>query len=577
MVPALASSGWDLWTRFRHPETAVQVAGFLVDHRIPERFQQPAVAFALLTESLDSASATTEVALALVRSAIKYQDFPRARRVLDLARQRYPHWEREWAFCERIMAESMGKPADLSRAYDLSFPGLSPGEYWLRGNFDATGQADELNGWSIIRPVMEGRVSFTLRGPWDHSPKVLLENASGPQQLIVLPQVSTSTPCALTVPVAPARLAEAIQAMADVREEVRRLFSEAPPPAEPDQPPRLFVILLDGMFWNFLRTFIEAGFLPATRRALAQARIAHLDYGEAPFPFTYVALKTIATGIQADDGRTGDAVDLTIDQIKGFLQRDVGQEMAQIHLGSGTWQELLRTRAIPYVNVSLDGMSVFDGVKEQGLDSPAVAGWDDAPHLLQVFLGRTSGGWFGDLSYLVQVVELRTLVRQSVAWWRAMAGLPRCRMAFFWLNETDPFTHRTFYALEEAFAVSAAAAVPRESLSLIAILQMLDVMVEKLLERMGRQDHLILLSDHGIKNNVFHHRHGVWMHVSPAFPGRQAIQARLLDVTPTFLEILGLPIPPSMKGSPLWKGASNQESDSSGATRPSAARAPISP
>jgi hypothetical protein len=198
-------------------------------------------------------------------------------------------------------------------------------------------------------------------------------------------------------------------------------------------------------------------------------------------------------------------------------------------------------------------LSTFDGQIVKPLQTLPLDKWDDPAILMPFFLGVQSSGWLKDVGYAFQISQLHRVLQQSTSFWRETCGLPDTRMAFFWLGESDPFMHGTFYGLEDTFAASTTAPVLHQNLIVLPLLLLVDIMVEKVLARMGPNDHLILLSDHGIKNNVFHTRHGIWLHHFSGFQKTEVIEARMVDVAPTFLEILGLTSPPSMKGNKLWQ------------------------
>src|SRR5436305_6733171 len=98
---------------------------------------------------------------------------------------------------------------------------------------------------------------------------------------------------------------------------------------------------------------------------------------------------------------------------------------------------------------------------------------------------------------------------------------------------------------------------------MIGIYRFHDLMLQRLLELAGPEAHILIVSDHGFESGArrprervepakWHRPQGIFVLHGPGIRADERIEgATLLDVAPTALTLLGLPIGDDMEGKPL--------------------------
>ena len=532
---------------------ACVVADFLLDPRLPKVLQRRAEAQNLLQRAMQRPNAPPEIAQYLLSMLFKEGKLLAAKKLLSKARKKFPEHNDEWDTFATVLADAENVSLLGEFTYRLHMKNFPAVGLFLKGNFLSNGLPEDVLGWKKIA-ITSKNMLLRLKGPMEYEPKIVFFQQDKPLAMVALPSIASGTIRDVSIDLGGNVLPLVSAYLARKRTYFSNFLEELEPPTS--EKPRLYVLLMDGMFWNIFRWAIEAGLLPSIRHMFARSVYGNLDYGDSPFPFTYISMKMIMTGRRQE---MGNLIPLTMDQLTGFLQRDIALQKVEMDMGAYSVPKQLQKANIPYLEFILANYYLYRGgdQKPEELDILPF-GNNELDQVIEVFWDKTNVDIFEKARFLPDSLSLRQELREVKTFWNKMTETPSFRWSFFWLNDTDPLMHHTFQRLHNAFHPENMKNRPDpEDLPFLVNLQLADVMVERFLHCLRPQDHLILLSDHGIKNNIFHHRMGIWMHYSPQFKTQKLLTgARMIDVGPTFLSILGAEPIPLAEGKSLWKPGS---------------------
>ncbi len=136
-VSLLAADGANLHRRLRSSRSAVLLASFLVDKRLPLRFQQPDRAVQLLEETAVASEADADVFRNLVNLYGKLKRRDDAHRTLTTAQRRFPQHASDWETLTRVIDENQTRVASGTQFYRLHLQNAPAEPLWFKGGFDA--------------------------------------------------------------------------------------------------------------------------------------------------------------------------------------------------------------------------------------------------------------------------------------------------------------------------------------------------------------------------------------------------------------------------------------------------------
>jgi len=342
-------------------------------------------------------------------------------------------------------------------------------------------------------------------------------------------------------------------------------MTEAAAPAGPGAP-RVLVLAIDGLDWPLLQTLIDAGLMPFCAQLLAGG--AHGRMGVPPAHSSSAHWTTVATGVMSDrhgichdltiraDGLTLQAASADALRCEPFWQQAMGAGLVARVAG---WPAMLPAR-LP-LGAPAGCALVADGFQnpENGAEvcwplSPEAVAPPELRHTVQEarmhpcdldlealapLLGKPRGAAEG---------ALLAGARQLMARWSSMHNL-----GVYWAKQPEwHLMALRFDNLPDWLAILQTYGIAPGD-GLVPWYRYIDLMLGRYMGLLGRQAHLLLLSDHGLPpadgragSSTVDRLMGVGSAGGIALAGPGVAQDSLLDgvsaldVAPTVLALLGL-------------------------------------
>jgi len=408
----------------------------------------------------------------------------------------------------------------------------------------------------------------------------------------------------VVVPFTLASRARAANAEAGTAADAARAF--APASAAPAAPPvaasarKVILLGLDGADWRVIDPLLAAGRLPGFARLLAAGSAGPL--ATIPDANSAVIWASIYTGkLPAKHGvRDFYRVRLRGMRSPGLFPvhrtffKELAANLESAGLAARATVERASVGALPIWEV-LDQSGVSIGVVDgYYLSYPAIVPRDRLSYFVaygaageyQRLAHTTADG--AALSGYVQpagiIDEIAPALRLDELAWQASATLalldrrPRPRFVSVYTRQPDNAEHRFWkWYQPEYFLRVRPADVARLGETIPRIYEELDAFLGEVLARADPETVVIVISDHGHSPTMLHamftqHRHGppgiIAMAGGPVKKGQRITEAHVLDVFPTILHLLGLPVPADADGRVLVEALESDPSVTTRATVP---------
>lgn len=344
---------------------------------------------------------------------------------------------------------------------------------------------------------------------------------------------------------------------------------------------KVALVGLDGADWQVLRPMIDRGELPAFAGMMKSGSTASL----ATFPDSNSAViwTSLYTGALPD--RHG-VLDFYRIELPGMgseglfpVHRTFFKELADILSKPGLARQKMINRysvhALPIWEIAdhagmtigiVDGYfysfpAIVPSKPESYVLSYGLDGYAQAPggkNREQVALFAQPPSLFRELRPLLSLPDFEW---QSAAALRLLSERPQPKLLNVYTHEPDTVQHLFWKWYQPQYFLGVDEEDVREKGDRIpALHRSFDAFLGKLRQKLEPGTVLIVASDHGHAPTILHqdfytqHRHGppgiLLMQGGPVKPG-QAIQANILDLYPTMLYLLGLPVPKDAAGKVL--------------------------
>ena len=373
-------------------------------------------------------------------------------------------------------------------------------------------------------------------------------------------------------------------------------------PARSDSGARVLLVGIDSADWGAIEPLLAAGKLPTIARLRAEGAWGVLR-GDAPL-LSPLLWTTAATGKPPDehgiadfvmlDPATGAASPISsrFRRVKAFwnILSDAGLSVSVVGWWA-TWpaepiEGVMVTERVAYSLFAFDTGEVRDGLVYPPSYAETVAALRVPAEAisredLRPFARLTGADWErseqalargGDEAFLEPVSSLRQTLAATRTYHRVALdllhrGAPRTLAVYY--QGLDEVNHRFAHLVGPRHPLATPAERERFGSVVDAFYELQDRLLGELLEAAPADTELFVLSDHGFAQGAerprgtlpfieagrpgrWHTPDGIWiLHGPRARAGRLPGVARMDQVTPTLLRILGLPLAADMHGAPL--------------------------